>query len=56
MERQFVESIKRLYVSGKVNVEKIVELYESGKITKEEKLYILEVENGKNVNLEVKPN
>lgn len=55
MERQFVESMKRLYVSGKVNVEKIVELYESEKITKEEKLYILDVENVKNVNLEVKP-
>lgn len=56
MERQFVESMKRLYVSGKVNVEKIVELFESGKITKEEKVYILDVENVKSVNLEVKPN
>ena len=56
MERQFVESMKRLYVSGKVNVEKILELFENGKITKEEKLYILEVENDKNVDLEVKPN
>lgn len=56
MERQFVESMKRLYVSSKVNVEKILELFESGKITKEEKLYILDVENVKNVNLEVKPN
>lgn len=54
--RQFVESVKRLYQSGKLNEEKILELFESGKITKEEKLYILEVENGKNVNLEVKPN
>ena len=53
---QFVESMRRLYVSGKVNVEKIVELFESGKITKVEKLYILNVENGKNINLEVKPN
>lgn len=53
---QFVESMKRLYVSGKVNVEKILELFESGKITKEEKLYILDIENVKNVNLEVKPN
>ncbi len=52
---QFVESMKRLYVSGKVKVEKIVELFESGKITEEEKVYILNVENGKNVNLEVKP-
>lgn len=37
----FVESMKRLYESGKINEEKIVELFESGKITKEEKLYIL---------------
>ena len=56
MGRQFVESMKRLYVSGKVNVEKIVKLFESGKITKAEKLYILDVENAKNVNLEIKPN
>lgn len=42
---QFVESIKRLYVSGKVNVEKIVELFENGKITEEEKVYILDVEH-----------
>ena len=38
---QFIESMKRLYNSGKVNEKKIVELFESGKITKEEKLYIL---------------
>ena len=37
---QFVESIKRLYNSGKVNEQKIVELFECGKITKEEKDYI----------------
>lgn len=56
MKKQFVESMKRLYVSGKVNVEKILELFESGKITADEKCYILDVENDKNVNLEVKPN
>lgn len=56
MERQFVESMKRLYVSGKINVEKIVELFESGKITDNEKCYILDIKNNKNVNLEVKPN
>lgn len=56
MKRQFVESMKRLYQSGKLNEEKIVELYESGKITKEEKMYILDATNGKSVNLEVKPN
>ena len=52
---QFVESLKRLYVSGKIDVEKIVELYESKKITQLEKVYILEVENSKNVNLDVRP-
>lgn len=53
---QFVESIKRLYKDGKVAEKKIVELFESGKITEEEKVYILDVENVKNINLEVKPN
>ena len=56
MERQFVESMKRLYVSGKINVEKVLELSENKKITKEEQVYILNVENVKNVNFEVKPN
>ena len=45
MNRQFVESMKRLYVDGKVDEKKIVELCVSGKITKEEKAYILEVKN-----------
>lgn len=40
---QFVESLKRLYQSGKITEEKILELFKSKKITKEEKLYILEV-------------
>ena len=39
--RQFVETMKRLYVNGKVDEKKIVELFESGKIAKEEKEYIL---------------
>lgn len=43
MNRQFVESLKRLYKDGKVSEEKILELYEGGKITEEEKLYILDV-------------
>lgn len=43
MERQFVESLKRLYKDGKVTEEKICELYVSGKINEEEKVYILEV-------------
>lgn len=38
--RQFVETMKRLYVNGKVNENKIVELFESEKITSEEKEYI----------------
>lgn len=41
--RQFVESLKRLYVNGKLNKEKLVELFESGKITEDEKKYILGV-------------
>ena len=43
MERQFVESMKRLYANGKVDKKKILELYVSGKITEEEKSYILDV-------------
>lgn len=43
MERQFVESMKRLYKDMKVTKEKIVKLFESGKITEKEKLYILDV-------------
>lgn len=43
MERQFVESIKRLYANGKLNEEKIIELFKNGKITENEKKYILEV-------------
>lgn len=41
--RQFVESLKRLYVDGKVTKEKVIELFESGKITENEKNYILGV-------------
>ena len=41
MQRQFVESIKRLYENGKVKKEKVIELYNSGKITNVEKEYIL---------------
>ena len=44
MNRQFVESIKRLYANGKLNKEKVVELFESGKINEKEFKYILEVE------------
>lgn len=38
---QFVESMRRLYLSDRVSKDKIVELFESGKITKEESNYIL---------------
>lgn len=41
MERQFVESLRRLYVNSLVNEDKIIELYKNGKITEEEKNYIL---------------
>lgn len=41
MERQFVESLMRLYKSKKINEEKIKFLCKSGKITEEEKKYIL---------------
>lgn len=40
---QFVESIKRLYVDGRVNEKKVNDLYKNGKITEEEKTYILDV-------------
>lgn len=38
---QFVESMKRLYQTGKVDEKKVMELFNSGKITQEEKSYIL---------------
>jgi hypothetical protein len=41
MERQFVESLSRLYANGKLTSEKIIELFQSGKITEEEKWFIL---------------
>ena len=40
---QFVESMKRLYKSEKINEEKIKLLCKSGKITEEEKKYILDI-------------
>lgn len=39
----FVESIRRLYVDGKISKEKVLELYESKKITEEELKGILKV-------------
>lgn len=37
----FVESMRRLYKDGKVEMNKILELFESGKINDEEKWHIL---------------
>ena len=36
----FVESLKRLYIAGKISEEKLSELQASGKITEEEYAYI----------------
>lgn len=41
--RQFVESLKRLYADGRIDVKKVFELCEKGKITEEEQVYILDV-------------
>ena len=40
---QFVESLKRLYQTGKIEKEKVVELCGTGKLSEEEKIYILSV-------------
>ena len=40
---QFVESMRRLYINGKIDKQKIDMLYRDGKITEEEKTYILDV-------------
>lgn len=39
----FVESIRRLYIDGKVSKEKVIELFQNGKITEENLSYILDV-------------
>lgn len=39
--RTLVESLKRLYKSGKINQDKVLELFLNDKITSEEKDYIL---------------
>lgn len=41
MERQFVESIKRLYETNKIKKDKVITLYKDGKITESEMKYIL---------------
>lgn len=38
---QFIESLRRLYVDGKLQEERVNKLFEESKITIEEKLYIL---------------
>ena len=38
----FAESVRRLYVDGKIEKEKIMELRKNGKLTIEEMNYILE--------------
>lgn len=40
----FVESIKRLYESNKIDKQKVLKLFESKKITREELDYILNVQ------------
>lgn len=39
--RQFVESVKRLYILKKISEEKVIKLFLDEKITEEEKDYIL---------------
>lgn len=39
--KQFVESLKRLYTKGDIDVEIVQSLFESGKITDIERDYIL---------------
>ena len=41
---QFVESMKRLYKSGLIDMVRVILLFDSGKITEEEKKYILTIE------------
>lgn len=38
---EFVESLKRLYENGLIDMVKIIMLFNNGKITEEEKKYIL---------------
>lgn len=42
----FAESIKRLYIDGKVSKEKILELKKDSKLTIEETNYILDAQQG----------
>lgn len=38
---EFVESLKRLYKSGLIDMVRVITLFSDGKITEEEKKYIL---------------
>lgn len=40
MVRQFVESLRRLYMNNKISKETVIKLSNDEKITKEEELYI----------------
>ena len=42
--RQFVESLKRLYVRNLIQEQKINELFDDKKITEDEKGYILNID------------
>lgn len=39
--KQFIESLKRLYQSNKINEQKVIELFNDKKITESQKEYIL---------------
>ena len=41
---QFVESLKRLYKSGLIDMVRVIMLFNDGKITEEEKEFILTIE------------
>lgn len=45
--RQFVESLRRLYLNSMISEEKIIILFNNKKITKEEMDYILTYEQSK---------
>lgn len=40
----FIESIKRLYLNGLIDMARVIVLFNEGKITEEEKEYILNKE------------
>ena len=42
--RQFIESLRRLYINGMISEEKINKLFNDSKITNDEKKYILNID------------